>query len=360
MSAGGRTVLWWGRFDPDYSRNRILRQAYARLGWRVVDFQPWLAGLVGDLEARLRPPPAADLVHIPCFRQRDIAAAARYARARRLPLLLDTLTSQFDKAVYEQRRFAADSLRGRWLLRYERRLFATGDVVLADTPEYARFFADPLRVPEEKLHVVYVSAEEPLFSPGPARAPNDPLEVLFYGSFVHLQGPEVIVEAARRYRGPALQWVLLGNGSLRHHCEQLAAGLGNVGFENWVRYDQLPARIARADILLGVFGATGKAQRVIPNKVFQSMACGKPLVTCTAPGYPPALVEDAASGIRWVPAGDPQALADAVAALAARPQQLAAVGAQSRASYDRYFSNATVVEQLRAALERLPTERRTP
>jgi len=350
MSTAGRTVLWWGRFDPDYSRNRILRLAYAKLGWQVVDFHPWGPGLTGDLEARLRRPPRANLVHIPCFRQRDIAAAARYARAHRLPLLLDTLTSQYDKAIYEQHRFSRCSVRGRALLRYEQRLFANGDIVLTDTPEYARFFADPLLVPEDRLHIVYVSAEEPLFSPGPRREPNHPVEVLFYGSFVHLQGPEIIVEAARRYVGPDVNWVLLGNGSLRQPCERLATGLGHVRFENWIPYAGLPARIAHADILLGVFGATGKAQRVIPNKVFQSMACGKPLVTCEAPGYPQALVDDPESGIAWVPAGDAQALADTVAKLAAEPQRLAELGDRSRASYDRYFSNATVVEQLRAAL----------
>jgi len=350
MNDAGKTVLWWGRFDPDYSRNRILRQTYAKLGWRVVDFQPWLAGAIGDLEARLRPPPAADLVHIPCFRQRDIAAAARYARAHRLPLLLDTLTSQFDKQVYERRRFAPCSLRARHLLRYEQRLFERGDIVLADTPEHARFFADPLLVPEEKLHVVYVGAEEPLFAPAPARAPNDPLEVLFYGTFIPLQGAEVIVEAARLYQGPPVRWVLLGAGPLRRRCQRRATGLTNVGFEDWVAYGTLPARIARADILLGVFGGTAKTQRVIPNKVFQSIACGKPLVTCTAPGYPAALVDEPDSGIRWVPASDARALADAVAALAAQPRQLAAVGARTRASYEKYFSNAVILEQLRAAL----------
>ncbi|HWR87322.1 MAG TPA: glycosyltransferase [Acidiferrobacterales bacterium] len=357
MNRSSRTVLWWGRFDPDYSRNRILRQAYAQLGWRVVDFHPWLAGMLGDLEARLRPPPAADLVHIPCFRQRDIAAAARYARAHHLPLLLDTLTSQFDKQVYEQRRFAPRSWRARHLLRYEQRLFANADIVLADTPEHARFFADALLVPEEKLHVVYVGAEEPLFSPGPACAPNNPIEVLFYGTFIPLQGPEVIVEAARRYQGPPVRWVLLGVGPLRRRCQQLAARNTNVTFEDWVPYAALPSRIARADILLGVFGDTAKAQRVIPNKVFQSMACGKPLVTCTAPGYPPALVDNPESGIRWVPAGEPRALAAAVATLAAEPQRLAMLGARTRASYEQFFSNTTIVEQLRAALEKLTPAR---
>ncbi len=45
MNSAGKTVLWWGRFDPDYSRNRILRQAYTALGWRIVDFHPLLVGV---------------------------------------------------------------------------------------------------------------------------------------------------------------------------------------------------------------------------------------------------------------------------------------------------------------------------
>lgn len=354
MSTADKTVLWWGRFDPDYSRNRILRQTYARLGWRVVDFQPWLAGAVGDLEARLRPPPAADLVHIPCFRQRDIAAAARYARAHGMPLLLDTLTSQFDKQVYEQQRFSRCSLRARHLLRYEQRLFANGDIVLADTPEHARFFADPLLVAEEKLHVVYVGAEEQLFSPAPLSGLDGELEALFFGSFIPLQGPEVIVEAARLYKGPPIRWTLVGQGPLRANCKRLARGLPNVRFENWIPYRDLPARIHRAHILLGVFGPTAKARRVIPNKVFQALACARPLVTCRAPSYPDELLAAANGGITWVQAADPAALAAAVAALAAQPERLTGIGLAARASYEKSFSSDMIREQLRTALAALP------
>jgi len=356
MTDRGKTVLWWGRFDPDYSRNRILRKAYASLGWTIVDFHPWGPGITGDLEAILRRPPVPDLVHLPCFRQRDIAAASRFARRHRLPLLLDTLTSQYDKAVHEQHRYSPCSLRARQLLHYEQGLFARGDIVLSDTPEYARFFESTLLVPAKKLRVVYVGAEEPLFSPGPAQEPRSPVEVLFYGSFVHLQGPEIIVEAARRYRGPPVRWVLLGNGALRHNCRQLATGLDNVFFEDWIAYTHLPGRIAQADILLGVFGGTGKAQRVIPNKVFQAMACGKPVITCSAPGYPAELAKDPASGIHWVPAGDPDALASAVASMITQPLPLTALGAHSRSSYEKYFSNEVVTRQLRTALAALLPE----
>lgn len=349
MSDTAGTVLWWGRFDPDYSRNRILRQAYAALGWQIADFRPWLS-VLGDVEAVVRRAPRADLLHVPCFRQRDIAAARRYARRRGLPLLVDPLISAYDKQVFERGKLAEGSPPAQRLLRAERLLLQAADAVLADTPEHARFFAGTLGVDPARLHVVYVGAEEALFAPGAARTPNPIPEVLFYGSFIPLQGPEVIVEAARRYQGPPVRWTLLGDGPLRDPCRRQASGLDSVTFAPWVPYTLLPARIRQADILLGVFGTTPKAQRVIPNKVFQALACGKPLVTCRAPAYPVELLESENCGIRWVPAGDAGALARAVAELAAQPQQRAALAARARASYEQFFAAERVREQLRTAL----------
>jgi len=358
MSTTERTVLWWGRFDPDYSRNRVLRQAYAALGWRIVDFHPWGIGALGDVEARLRSVPAADLIHVPCFRQRDIAAATRYARRRGVPLLIDPLISAYDKQLFERVKFSERSARAGWLRRHEQRLFQGADLVLADTPEHAQFFAETLGVEPSRLHVVYVGAEESLFAPGAPRVANAPIEVLFYGSFIPLQGPQIIVEAARCYQGPPVRWVLLGDGPLLSECQNRARGLANVAFEGWLPYTQLPERIRRADILLGVFGATPKAQRVIPNKVFQALACGKPLVTCTAPAYPAELLAQRNSGIAWVPAGDATVLADAVAALASLPAQLAELGARARRSYEQHFSAEAVIEQLRTALAAMTDRKR--
>lgn len=346
------TVLWWGRFDPNYSRNRILRTLLGELGWTLQNFHPRFSSL-GDWEARLRRLPRPDLVWVPCFRQRDLAAAGRWARSHGIPLLFDPLISAYDKQVDERGKLDAGSPRAQRLLAWERKLFRRADRIIADTPAHADYFADILGADREKLSVVYVGAEESLFSPRPmpVRQSGETLEVLFYGSFIPLQGPGTVIEAARRYKGPPVKWTLVGNGPLRQACEDQAAGLGNVAFENWVPYEKLPARIQQADILLGVFGTTPKAGRVIPNKVFQSLACGRPVVTRSAEAYPDDLVAREHSGLVWVPAGDAQGLADRVAALAAARDALPQLGQAAGVTSRDYFAESVVRHQLSDALK---------
>jgi glycosyltransferase involved in cell wall biosynthesis len=347
-------VLWWGRFDPDYSRNRILRKLLAEMGWQVRDFQPRLSGL-GDWEARLCALPRPDLVWVPCFRQRDLAAASRWARSHGIPLLFDPLISAYDKQVDERGKLDVNSRRAKRLLAWERALFARADRIIADTPAHADYFAEVLGMDRAKCAVVYVGAEEALFTPHPmgTRQPEEALEVLFYGSFIPLQGPGIVIEAARLYKGPPVKWTLLGNGPLRAACEEQAAGLNNVAFEDWMPYEKLPARIHRADILLGVFGTTPKAGRVIPNKVFQSLACGRPVVTRSTAAYPGNLAAEVNSGLVWVQAGDAQGLADRVAGLAADRDALPQLGLAAEESSRHYFSESVVRNQLGKALEGL-------
>jgi len=346
----GKQMLWWGRFDPAYSRNGVLRRHLASLGWTFTDFHPRFSA-VGDLEAALRRLPKPAAVWVPCFRQRDLAAARRWCDRQGVPLIFDPLISSYDKRVWERFKLKRESLAARWLLARERRLFAKADLVLADTACHASFYSQVLKVPQAKLHVVYVGADETVFAPAPERGPGEPLDVLFYGSFIPLHGAPTIVEAARLYRGPPVRWSLLGDGPAKAACEKSAAGLAGVVFQGPVPYAQLCSRIHGADILLGVFGTTQKAGRVIPNKVFQALAAGRPVITRASEAYPEAA--RASEALAFVPPGDAQALAAAVAAWASRRAAFAARCRAARAVYDACFSSAVVRRQLEATLSSL-------
>jgi len=341
------TILWWGRFDADYSRNRILRGLLAGCGYHIADFRP-RSSLTGTIEARLAGLPPVDAVWVPTFRQSDLRSARRFADRRGIPLIFDPLISAWDKAVFERQKFPAASRRGRRLLAWERSLFAGADVVLADSAPHGRFFVETLGAAPDRTFVVPVGAEEAVFPPQSYHGPHRPPELLFFGSFIGLQGPEIIIDAATRL--PEARWTLLGDGPLRPVCRQRAGDLPQVHFEPWLPYDRLARRIGEADILLGIFGASPKAGRVIPNKVYQALACGRPLVTRCSEAYPQELAGNPGSGICFVPPADAPALAAAAAALLAAPQQLAERGMNARRSYERFFSSRQIKQALLAAL----------
>ena len=64
-------------------------------------------------------------------------------------------------------------------------------------------------------------------------------------------------------------------------------------------------------VCLGIFGDTGKANRVIPNKAFQILLSGKPLITRDSAAIRELIGPDH-NGVLLVPPANPQALADAV------------------------------------------------
>ena len=345
-----KQMLWWGRFDPAYSRNGVLRGHLAALGWSLRDFRPKFCA-AGDVEAALRRVPKPDAVWVPCFRQRDLTAARRWCDRQGVPLVFDPLISAYDKQVWERFKFKEGGFAAHWLLARERALFAKADIVLADTPCHAAYFEQTLGVAKEKLRVVYVGADETVFAPAPERQPGSPVDVLFFGSFIPLHGAQTIVEAARCYQGPPARWSLLGIGPAKAACLRAAAGAPGVVFEDPVPYAQLPARIRRADILLGVFGTTQKAGRVIPNKVFQALASGRPVITRLSDAYPEAARTSEA--FTFVPPGDARALAAAVAEWAAARGALAGRGRAARRVYEDCFSSAVVRRQLAEALARI-------
>lgn len=350
-----KTVLMWGRYGnygPDYPRNRVIESVMRELGCEVERFLPSLSALA-DIEFSLRRLAAPDVIWVPCFRQRDLPAAVRYGRRHGIPVVFDPLISAYDKQVNERRKFSPDSLRGQRLLAQERRLFQSADMVVADTRGHADYYHEVLGVPEDRLFVIPVGAEESLFRPHdlPLRPDHEPLELVFFGTFIGLQGVDVLAAAIRQYDGPPVHWRLIGDGPMRPQCEQALHGLAQVTFEPWGPLQELPARLVTADTILGIFGVTDKARRVIPNKVYQGLALGRPVITARTPAYPAELTQDESAGLLWAEPGNAASISAAVQRLHARRAELPVMAAAARQSYENHFSNRVIADVLRSLLK---------
>ena len=316
-------------------------------GFTLHDFRP-CSSFTGSLEAQFSNLEGADAVWVGCFRHRDFHSARKFADKKNIPLIFDPLISSWDKVVFERKKFPASSWRARRILHWEKSLYSGADVVIADTEAHSDFFQSSLSSPKNHTFVIPVGAEESLFTPQKKDTPGTPPEILFFGSFISLQAPQVIVEAARMV--PQVRWTLLGDGPMREQCKKKSSDLANMYFEDWLPYEELPERIGRADVVLGVFGDSPKASRVIPNKVYQALACARPVITRSSEAYPKEMCDGFSGAIAFVPPADPMALARAAVNLLVETDNLPNKGTQARLCYQRFFSKNTIRSALLTAL----------
>ena len=231
----------------------------------------------------------------------DLAAARRVARGA--PIVFNPLVSLEDTLVSDRGRFRAGSPTARLLAAVDRWAFRAADLVVADTEANAEHFARLAGLDRTRIAVCFVGAEERLFHAG--WDPADPFTCLFFGKLIPLHGLETILAAARL--APGIRFRVVGSGQLAPLLQQPPA---NVEHVPWVEYERLSEELHRASCALGIFGTSAKATRVIPNKVFQALACGTPVVTADTPAAR-ELLRDGESAL-LVPPGDPAALANAL------------------------------------------------
>jgi glycosyltransferase involved in cell wall biosynthesis len=272
----------------------------------------------------------------------DVPAAKRIARGR--PVIFNPLVSLHETLVEDRERFAAGSAPARLLLRVDRMALRRADLVVADTEQNARHLAELGALPADQVAVCFVGAEERLFAPG--WRPPESFHALFIGKLIPLHGLETILAAARLV--PEIPFRVVGSGQLDALLRERPP---NVEWVEWVEYERLPAEIQRAGCALGVFGTSPKAGRVIPNKAFQALACGTPLITADTPAAQ-ELLRDGESAL-LVPPGDPDALATAVRRLAGEPELAQSIGAGGLAAYRAQASEEVLGKRWRDLIESL-------
>jgi glycosyltransferase involved in cell wall biosynthesis len=351
-------AVYFGTYEREYPRNAQVISCLRRAGVDVVELheavwenreQKWGIGpgmlpRLALAEARLfrAHPIDADAVIVGYPGHLDLPAARRFARGR--PLVFNPLVSLADTFVSDRGRFRPGSLPARVLAAIDRRALRRADLVVADTQANAEFLGDLAGLRPERLAVCFVGAEERLFQPG--WAPQDPPTAVFVGKLIPLHGLETILDAARQ--APELRFRVIGSGQLEPLLQTRPA---NIEWVPWVTYGKLAGELRRAGCALGVFGTSDKAARVIPNKAFQALACGVPLVTADTPAAGELLVDGESALL--VPPGDPAALAEALRQLMTNTALAARIAEGGLATYRRQASEDVLGARWRQLLEGL-------
>lgn len=361
-------LMWIGTYESDYPRTRVLIAGLRERGVEIIECHrpvweltrhkageflspkklPMTAGRFATawaaLAAEQRRVGPVDAVVAGYPAQLDAPFAAACARARGVPLIVDAMISLSDTLLGDRQR--AGRIAGTALERLDRFAVRSADLLLTDTESHAAYFTSRLGADPRKIAVVPVGAEPRLFPRTPL--PGGDVRALFYGKLSPLHGLETALRAARMPDMPPLR--LIGDGQLRSWLDsELARDRpANLEYEHWVPYEQLGAELSAASICLGIFGTSEKAMRVVPNKVYQAMAVGRPIVTADTPGAREVLSDG--ENALLVPAGNPPALAGAIRRLSQDPELRARLGENAHRRFTELGTPQAVATRLQKAL----------
>jgi glycosyltransferase involved in cell wall biosynthesis len=351
-------ILYFGTYQQSYPRNAQVISCLRGAGVDVREHHVsvweeradnWRAGAgaaarVALAQARLLRAPKVgfDALIVGYPGHFDLAAARRIAGNR--PVVFNPLVSLSDTFVGDRGRFQHDSLAARALATIDRRALQAADLVVADTAAQADFVARLGQIPRSRVAVCLVGAEERVFQPG-WRAER-PFTVLFVGKLIPLHGVETVLAAARI--ASELRFKIVGSGQLDH---LLQTAPPNVEHVRWIEYERLPRALHTAGCALGIFGGSEKAQRVIPNKVFQALACGAPVVTADTPAARELLTDG--QDALLVPPVDPGALAATIRRVAQNGELAQRLASAGLATYRREASERVLGGRWRTLLEDL-------
>jgi glycosyltransferase involved in cell wall biosynthesis len=269
-----KTVCYFGSYDSDYSRNRIIIKGLQQNEIKVLQCQ--VNGTIfikfRKLNKLLKLNPAVSSVLVGFPGWWDLWIASVLGKIHHKKIIFDVFTPLYE-TYYLDRKQVKFGLIYYALDRINMKL---ANLVLADTKTHLHLYSQEYGLNPQKGLVIYVGSDNDIFIPQKIK---ERTEVLFYGSYQPLQGVEQILVAAAKL--PNVKFKLIGQGQTFEKNKKFAEDkkLKNVQFQSWVSITQLAKEINQAKIVLGIFGDSVKAESVIPNKVFDGIASAKAIIT---------------------------------------------------------------------------------
>lgn len=244
--------------------------------------------------------------------------------------------------------FAARSPRQQALIR---RMFQNADCVVALGQRDHVTLTTLLGVDGHRVVVVHNCVPDPGAGHRPP-AGQTPL-IVFLGRLSERKGVPELLLALSHPTMKELQWraVLAGDGPVEDYRRQAAAmGLSDlVEMPGWLGADEIKDLCARADILVLPSHAEGLAMAVI-----EGLAHGLAVVT-TRVGAHEEVISDGKTGV-FVPVGDQDALAAALAKLVTDPEMRAELSIKGRVHYLNHFSMTAYMRSIEKLYEAISTQ----
>uniref|UniRef100_A0A7C4YGF1 Glycosyltransferase n=1 Tax=candidate division WOR-3 bacterium TaxID=2052148 RepID=A0A7C4YGF1_UNCW3 len=296
-------ILYFGTYSRDYIRNRVIIKGLKKNNVEVIEchYPLWkgvepriqeFKGIKGLIKLAFNFLKSYiilflksfDIVEKPDFiivgytGHFDIPLAFIISRFFRRKLVFDMFVSLYDTFVLD-RKLVKNFLLKRLLRFIDRWSMILSDKVLLDTDTHIEYLSKEFNIDKGKFIRVWIGEDPEIFYP--IGIEKNKFNVLYFGGYIPLHGVEFIVDAARELKD--IDFTFIGRGQLYNDILKYSKGLKNIKFIDWMDLKELKYYISSASVSLGIFGNTDKAKRVIPNKIYEAIACKTPVLTSDTP-----------------------------------------------------------------------------
>jgi glycosyltransferase involved in cell wall biosynthesis len=229
-----------------------------------------------------------------------------------------------------------------------RNVWADADAVIANSEGLAALARR--HAPHQRIGVIPAGADVEGIAAKASYESAGPLKILFVGRLVHRKGLDVLIEALAKLpptvhwqldlAGDGPEWTTLAGLAARHNIAD------RVRVHGWLKKDALPALYREADLFV-----LPAREQGMPNALLEAMASGLPVLATRVAGISEAVV-DGKTGL-LTPPEDPDAMAQALLALAQNQAQREMLGRAGRARAEARFSWTAVTQSWLEVLDRI-------
>ena len=360
------TICLFGTYDYKYSRNSSIRDGLKEIGVKVMEvhydipltrlevkddftlaksvkrvitkFISWIFLLSSWRQVR-----KSDAVVVLHPGHLDLPPAWLLCKIFSKPLIFDTSISPYDMYIVGRDLAKVGSVKEKVLKLVERLLLKLPDKSFTDTALMKNFIVNTFQIKPERIFTVPLGANNRLYKPTNEKR-NGKVKVLFFGMYNPVHGAWHIIRAINTLKNQPIEFVMLGDGPIKEELLNYASKnkIKNLEFKGFVPEPELVKEINSADILLGTFSDVHIMKRVIPNKIFGSIACKKCVLTAEQPILEEYFTHN--ESIYFTKPEDSKTLAKAIKVLAKNEKRRILIGNNAYRIYLQYFTPKRVGE----------------
>lgn len=238
----------------------------------------------------------------------------------------------------------------------EQRILRLADVASSISPQMCRKLVDKGFAPDKVIEIrnwANASSDFCAAQDSPYRAEwglGTRHVCLYSGNIANKQGIDILVETARLLaHREDIAFVVCGEGPNRANLIALADGLTNIQFHLLQPMERLGDLLSLASVHL-LPQIPGAADLVLPSKLTNMLASGRPVVATTEAGT--GLYDEIDGCGLCTQPGDAAAIARAIETLIDDPEGSAAMGQTARRRAVERWSMTAIIDKLEAALAR--------